>query len=268
MCQENYKLRIISQILEKTFSHILNSGTENGLDYVDWCGLSPDLIVTRDYFEKLKVAKQSEVNNLNTHEIDFESFWNTIESSINAICSVREANQIKNRLDRLINSDDYLQCEDDFHQLSKQELEMEMEWIRQINQTDDALSRLQDKLKICSDSRLNYALKLAISRLSGEVESLGVNDAILENLKSQSVEDQTRSLQQLLDQGCQASLAIVGLFIFHQNLSIREMVLDGLKQFKTQDLLSLLSLMEKNNSIEYRSAAEEIRKEFSVQGYL
>lgn len=261
MSHKNYKLDVISLILEKTFVYILN--LEKDLDYADWCGLSSDLIITRDFFEKLKLDNQNDFNKLDSDEIDFESFWNSIESNIQSISSFTEANRIKQRLERLIISDSYLHHDEEIHQLSKQELEIEMEWIRKVTGTDDALSRLKKKLKICSDSRLNYALKLAINKLTDGVEPAVIDFNILNNLKSPLIEAQTSGLQKLIEQGCQASLALVGLFVFHQNINLRVTALNGLKQFKIQDILSLIELMEKSNSIEYRLAAEEIRKEFS-----
>lgn len=293
MSRDYYRTQVSSLILEKTIKYLLDHNSNKIIEYSDWSGLSLDLRLTRDIFEKIKSESIQTFDPKARQFQNFESFWETIVSNIHAISLSSEAYKIKQGLRMLLEEDSLSSDTDKSEVLTDSELRVELQWIRQVMQTDNARVLLMEKLKNCMDSRFFYALNVAISKLDDELSCKRVeeplimnlrtaddkvlsehkntateveitatgNDDYLSDLASESLQRQIKALQFLIEKGSQTTLGLAGLLVLHEDPRLKEIVLNGFQLFDQNDISRLLELMHQHPDHLYQQAAEKIRFE-------
>ena len=280
-----YKFQVACLILKQTFILFFDNGLHDSLDHSSWQKLSPNLILSSDVFEQIKQESKEIYNAPDRESLDFDLFWKTIFPNLSAISTNTEIAVLRQRLQNFLlvkkASKNNLGREHlNVLNLSQEELDLELKWIDETvnSQRTDRLLHLRQKLQFCEDKRLKSALNLAICKLndiavnnnkkSATLVNRSYEGIALEGLNNSSVKDQLTVIANLLDKGDQASLALVGLFVLHEDQAVRDIILDGLTMFDDQDLIDLLELMRSNQDLTYRKAALKIQQEIVVKGIL
>ena len=278
MSVDNYKFQVACLILKQTLVFLSDQGLQDYLEYSIWEKLSPNLSVNSKVFEDIKIEATEIYNEPNRKPINFDSFWKIIVPNLSAISTNSEIAVIKKRLQNFIDLNKQTEINrqvevSNSSQLDETELQQELNWINDlVNSGDkDCLIKLWQKLQFCDDERLIEVLNIEISKLndlsSDQIRCISDSnkqyyDGIdLSGLSKDSIRDQLSVISQLLNKGDQASLALVGLLILHEDKSLRDVICEGLLEFDQVDLITLLELMEAHSDKQYRNAALKIRQQ-------